>query len=57
VLVLSRKKHEQVKIGEDIIVTVVDIRGDKIRLGFEAPKDVRINRKEIAELIAKEANA
>jgi carbon storage regulator len=57
VLVLSRKKHEQVKIGDDIIVTVVDIRGDKIRLGFEAPKNVRINRKEIAELIAKEANA
>lgn len=50
-LVLSRKKNERVLIGDDVIVTVVDIRGNKVRLGIEAPKGVAIHREEVAEAI------
>jgi carbon storage regulator len=46
-LVLSRKVGERVRIGEDIVVTIVDIRGDKVRLGFEAPDDIPIVRTEL----------
>ena len=46
-LVLSRKKQEQIVIDEDILVTVVDIRGNKVRLGVDAPKDVPVHRKEV----------
>lgn len=46
-LVLSRQRDEQVMIGDDVVVTVVDIRGDKVRLGFEAPRDVSIHRREV----------
>ena len=46
-LVLSRKKGEAILIGESIVLTVVEIRGDKIRIGIEAPKDVSIHRQEI----------
>lgn len=48
-LILSRQRDEDVLIGEDIIVTVVDIRGDKVRLGFAAPESVRIDRREVRE--------
>lgn len=51
VLVLSRKKDESVRIGSDIVITIIEIRGDKIRLGFEAPKDVSIHRQEVYEKI------
>jgi carbon storage regulator len=47
VLVLSRKRNEAVVINGDITVTVVDIRGDKVRLGFVAPKEVGILRSEL----------
>ncbi len=50
-LVLSRKKGESIIINDNIVVTVVDIRGDKVRLGFEAPKDVPIHRKEVYDAI------
>ena len=46
-LVLSRQRDEAVLIGDDVIVRVVDIRGDKVRLGFDAPKDVKIHREEV----------
>lgn len=46
-LVLSRKKGEMIKIADNIYITVVDLRGDKVRLGIEAPKDVIIMRTEI----------
>ena len=49
-LVLSRKKNETVMIGDDIKVFVIEIRGDQVRLGFEAPKDVPVHRKEIYDL-------
>lgn len=54
-LVLSRKKNESVVINDSITVVVVDIRGDKVRLGIEAPKDVSVFRKEIYDLIQKES--
>lgn len=50
-LVLSRRKEETIMIGDDVVVTVVDIRGDKVRLGFEAPKDVTIHRREVYDAI------
>ncbi len=50
-LVLSRKKNESIVINDNIVVTVIDIRGDKVRLGFEAPNDIPIHRKEVYEAI------
>ena len=49
-LVLSRKLGEKIRIGEDIVVTVVDIDRGKIRLGIEAPQDVPILRQELLPL-------
>ena len=46
-LVLSRKKNESIVINNDIVITVVEIRGDKIRLGIVAPKDVPVHREEV----------
>ncbi len=56
-LVLSRKRDEVIKIGDDIEITVVDIRGDKVRLGITAPKEVTVHRKEVYEDIKKENQA
>ena len=53
-LVLSRKKQEQIMIGESIIITVVDIRGEKVRLGIEAPSDIPVHRREVYDAIQKE---
>lgn len=53
-LVLSRKKLERLLIGNDIVVTVVDVRGDKVRLGIEAPTNVPVHREEVAERIRAE---
>jgi carbon storage regulator len=46
-LVLSRKRDEKIVIGEDIVITVVEIRGDKVRLGIEAPAHVPVHRAEV----------
>lgn len=46
-LVLSRKKNESIVIADNIVVTVIEIRGDKVRLGIEAPKDVEVHRDEV----------
>ncbi len=48
-LVLSRKKHEVIRIGNDIRIYVVEICGDKVRLGVEAPRNVPVDREEIAK--------
>lgn len=53
-LVLSRKKNESIVINDNVIVTVVDVRGDKVRLGVEAPRDVSVHRQEVLEAIMKE---
>ena len=50
-LVLSRKKNESIIINDNITVTVIEIRGDKVRLGIEAPKDVTVHRREVYEAI------
>lgn len=56
-LVLSRQRDETVMIGDSIEVTVVDIRGDKVRLGINAPKDVSVHRKEVYDAIRRENRA
>lgn len=48
-LVLSRHRGESIVIGDDVIITVVRIDGDKVRLGFTAPRSVRVDRSEVAE--------
>jgi len=53
-LVLTRQRNETVIVGDDIYVTVVDIRGDKVRLGFTAPRKITVFRKEVYDLIRKE---
>lgn len=50
-LVLSRKKNESIIINDNITVTVIEIRGDKVRLGIEAPKNVSVHRREVYEAI------
>lgn len=50
-LVLSRKINESIVIGDDVVVTIVDIRGDKVRLGITAPRDVPVHREEVYQLI------
>lgn len=53
-LVLSRKKNERIVIGENIVITVVEIRGDRVRLGIEAPQEVPIHRSEVYTAIQME---
>lgn len=55
-LVLSRKKDERIVIGGNIVITVIDVRGDKVRLGIEAPSDVPVHRQEIYDAIVREMN-
>lgn len=50
-LVMSRKKDESVVIGDSIVITIVDIRGDKVRLGIEAPKEIVVHRQEVYEAL------
>jgi len=50
-LVLSRKKNENIVINNDIVVTVVEILGDRVRLGVEAPKEVPVHRQEVYDAI------
>ena len=56
-LVLSRKKNESIIINDHITVTVVEIRGDKVRLGIDAPKEVTVHRREVYEAIQNQAKA
>ena len=53
-LVLSRHKDETILIGDDIELTIVDIRGDKVRVGIKAPPSVPVHRKEVYDAILKE---
>jgi carbon storage regulator len=54
VLVLTRKVHESITIGNDVVVTVLEIRGNQIRIGVEAPKQTPVNRTEIYESIVEQ---
>lgn len=56
-LVLSRKKNESIVINNEITIVVVEIRGDKVRLGVEAPKEVPVHRREVYEAIKKAVDA
>lgn len=53
-LVLSRHRDESIMIGDDVVITIVDIRGDKVRLGIEAPQDIPVHRQEVYEAIQRE---
>jgi carbon storage regulator len=53
-LVLTRQRDESIMIGDNIVITVVDIRGDKVRLGIDAPKEIPVHRQEVFEAIKKE---
>jgi len=53
-LVLSRQKDESIIIGDDVEITIVDVRGDKVRLGISAPKNITVHRKEVYEAIQRE---
>jgi carbon storage regulator len=53
-LVLSRTRDESIIIGDNVVVTVVDVRGDKVKLGIEAPQDVSVHRREVYEAIRRE---
>ncbi|EMI40998.1 MULTISPECIES: carbon storage regulator CsrA [Pirellulaceae] len=56
-LVLSRKKNESIVINNDIRIVVVEIRGDKVRLGVEAPREVPVHRHEVYEAIQRSNEA
>ena len=53
-LVLSRQKDESIIIGDDVEIVIVDVRGDKVRLGINAPREISVHRKEIYEAIQRE---
>lgn len=53
-LVLSRQKDESIMVGDDVEITIVDVRGDKVRLGISAPREIPVHRKEVYEAIQRE---
>lgn len=56
-LVLSRKKDEKIVIGDSISIMIVEIRGDKVRLGIEAPREVTVHRQEVYDAIQREKDS
>ncbi len=56
-LVLSRKRDESIIIGDDVVITVVDIKGEQVKIGVTAPRTVSIHRKEVYEAIQEENRA
>jgi carbon storage regulator len=53
-LVLSRQRDESIVIGDNVVVTIVDVRGDRVRLGIEAPREISVHRREVYEAIQRE---
>ena len=53
-LVLSRQPDEKIIIGDNIVITIIEVRGDKVRIGITAPKDVTVHREEVYEAIKRE---
>ena len=56
-LILSRKKNEKIMIGDDISVSIIEIRGDQVRIGVDAPKTVKVFRQEVFDAIRAENKA
>lgn len=56
-LVLSRKRDERIVIGDNIVITVVEVRGDKVRLGIEAPSEVPVHRQEVLEAMKRNTDS
>ena len=56
-LVLSRQRDESIMIGDDVEITIVDVRGDKVRLGITAPREIPVHRREIYDTIQREKAA
>lgn len=56
-LILSRKIDEKIKIGDDITITLIDVHGDQVKIGVEAPKSVKVFRQEVFDAIQKENKA
>ena len=56
-LVLSRKRDESIMIGDEVEITIVDVRGDKVRLGITAPKSIPVHRREVYDAIQREKKA
>jgi carbon storage regulator len=56
-LVLSRKRDERIVIGDNIVITVVEVRGDKVRLGIEAPSEVPVHRQEVLDAMRRNTEA
>jgi carbon storage regulator len=56
-LILSRKVNEKVVIGEDITVSIIEVRGDQVRIGIDAPKKVKVFRQEVFDAIKAENKA
>ncbi|HIE98372.1 MAG TPA: carbon storage regulator [Planctomycetes bacterium] len=54
-LVLSRKKNESIVINDDVVITVIEVRGDKVRLGIKAPREIPVHRKEVLDAILRES--
>jgi len=53
-LVLSRQRDESIMIGDNVVITIVDVRGDRVRLGIDAPREVSVHRREVYEAIQRE---
>lgn len=53
-LVLTRKRNEEIVIGNEVIVTIVEIRGDKVRVGIDAPQEVTVHRREVYDAILRD---
>ena len=56
-LILSRKIDEKIQIGDDITITIIDIHGEQVKIGVEAPKNIKVFRQEVFEAIQKENTA
>ncbi len=54
-LFLSRKKSESIVINDDVVVTVIEVRGDKVRLGITAPREIPVHRKEVVDAMVRES--
>ena len=53
-LVLSRQRDESIIIGDNVVITIVDVRGDKVKLGIDAPREISVHRREVYEAIQRE---